>query len=104
MGSTQRLLLKKSSRQSQTFPKNTVRLFCAPFLHQKRDAQFLAVCSTVKHSCVASAPTLQRRYVSIVYPCVALARSAPAMPQMSEPPRRSLGHLSLPARTATLPL
>jgi hypothetical protein len=35
---------------------------------------------------------------------VALARSAPAMPQMSEPPRWSLGDVSLPAWTATLPL
>src|SRR5262245_23387809 len=64
-------------------------------------------CSKEKLShgdCVASPSPLPLRNVSILHPCVALERSAPPVSPLSEPQRRSLGHLPRPAGPATLPL
>jgi hypothetical protein len=44
------------------------------------------------------------RNVSILHPYVALERSAPTVSPLSEPQRRSLGHLPRPAGPETLPL
>ena len=51
-----------------------------------------------------SAPTFQRRNLSILHSYLALEGSPTPVPAVSEPQRRSLGHVSLPARTQTLPL
>src|SRR5215831_11076780 len=91
-------------------------------------AQFIAVCSSAKpceigenlcsvpdpisrlqerliyDSALIPSPTPQRRPVPGVHPYAAVERSSPAMPQTSEPPCWSLGDISLPAWTATLPL
>ena len=96
---------------------------------QTKVAQFIGVCSSVKtcdnrlrisdpfptrshdHRRGSSMPVLSYVHqlfnaetVSSLHPYVALERSAPPMSSVSEPQRRSLGRLPLPARTATLPL
>ena len=40
---------------------------------------------------------LQRRNVSILHPYVAVERSAPPVSPVSEPQRRSVGHVPLPS-------
>src|SRR5215813_10442412 len=47
----------------------------------------------------ASLPPLQPRNVSSLHPCVTLERAAAAMSALPEPPRWSLGDVSLPAWT-----
>src|SRR5438067_13742027 len=49
-------------------------------------------------------PTLQRRPVSSIHPYLTMERSPTAMSPLSEPQHWSLGYVSLPAWTETLPL
>src|SRR5215831_4378730 len=91
-------------------------------------AQFIAVCSSAKPCAIGEnlrsvpdpisrlqerliyggalihSPTPQRRPVSGLHPYAAVERSSPPMSPVPEPPCWSLGDLSLPAWTATLPL
>src|SRR5262249_44724022 len=49
-------------------------------------------------------PPLQSRTVPSVHPYTPVERSAPSVSPLSEPQRRSLGHLPRPAGPETLPL
>src|SRR5947208_9048481 len=89
-------------------------------------AQFRAVCSSVKTSCICEnllsvsdsisrsqerlihagalipPPTLQRRYLPCLYPYAAVERSSTPVSPVPEPGYRSVGDVSLPTRMQTL--
>src|SRR5262249_3814292 len=93
-----------------------------------RVAQFIGVCSSAKTceigenllsvfdpisrlqerlidaGALISPSTLQRRPVPSLHPYLTMERSSTPVSPLSEPPRRSLGYIPLPAGTETLPL